>query len=235
MTATNKVALLTAAGSGIGAAAARQLAAEGWSVAILSSSGKGEALARELGGLGVTGSNREPADLQRFVDAALERFGRIDAVVNSAGHGPKGELLAIGDADWQLAMEFYLLNVVRITRLVTPVMQAQKNGSIVNVSTYATFEPEAAFPTSGVFRAGLAAFTKLFADRYAAEGLRMNNVLPGFISSLPEKEDRRLRIPMQRYGTAAEVAELIGFLAGPKSSYITGQNIRIDGGITRSV
>jgi NAD(P)-dependent dehydrogenase (short-subunit alcohol dehydrogenase family) len=235
MTATNKVALLTAAGSGIGAAAARQLAAEGWSVAILSSSGKGEALARELGGLGVTGSNREPADLQRFVDAALERFGRIDAVVNSAGHGPKGELLAIGDADWQLAMEFYLLNVVRITRLVTPVMQAQKSGSIVNVSTYATFEPEAAFPTSGVFRAGLAAFTKLFADRYAAEGLRMNNVLPGFISSLPEKEDRRLRIPMQRYGTAAEVAELIGFLAGPKSSYITGQNIRIDGGITRSV
>ena len=235
MTATNKVALLTAAGSRIGAAAARQLAAEGWSVAILSSSGKGEALARELGGLGVTGSNREPADLQRFVDAALERFGRIDAVVNSAGHGPKGELLAIGDADWQLAMEFYLLNVVRITRLVTPVMQAQKSGSIVNVSTYATFEPEAAFPTSGVFRAGLAAFTKLFADRYAAEGLRMNNVLPGFISSLPEKEDRRLRIPMQRYGTAAEVAELIGFLAGPKSSYITGQNIRIDGGITRSV
>lgn len=235
MSADRRVALLTAAGSGIGAAAARHLAAEGWQVAILSSSGKGEVLARELGGLGVTGSNREPADLQRFVDAALERYGRIDAVVNSAGHGPKGELLAISDADWQLAMDFYLLNVVRIARLVTPVMQRQRSGSIVNVSTYATFEPEAAFPTSGVFRAGLAAFTKLFADRYAAEGLRMNNVLPGFIDSLPEKEDRRMRIPMQRYGTAAEVAELIGFLAGAKSSYITGQNIRIDGGITRSV
>jgi NAD(P)-dependent dehydrogenase (short-subunit alcohol dehydrogenase family) len=230
-----RVALLTAAGSGIGAAAARKLAAEGWQVAILSSSGKGEALARELGGLGITGNNREAADLQRLVDAALARWGRIDAVVNSAGHGPKGPLLDISDADWHLGMEFYLLNVVKIARLVAPLMRRQGGGAIVNVSTYALFEPEAAFPTSGVFRAGLAAFTKLFADAEAAHGIRMNNVLPGFIDSLPEKEDRRVRIPMGRYGRAEEVAELIAFLASAKSSYITGQNIRIDGGITRSV
>ena len=230
-----RVALLTAAGSGIGAAAARKLAADGWQVAILSPSGRGEALARELGGLGLTGSNLEPADLQRLVDAAMQRWGRIDAVVNSAGHGPKGELLEISDADWQRGMEFYLLNVVRIARLVTPLMQQQKRGAIVNVSTYATFEPEAAFPTSGVFRAGLAAFAKLYADRYAADGLRMNNVLPGFIDSLPEKQDRRERIPMGRYGGSDEVAELIAFLASDKAAYITGQNIRIDGGLTRSV
>ena len=230
-----RVALLTDAGSGIGAAAARKLAADGWQVAILSPSGRGEALARELGGLGVTGSNLEPADLQRLVDAALQRWGRIDAVVNSAGHGPKGDLLEISDADWQRGMEFYLLNVVRIARLVTPLMQQQKRGAIVNVSTYATFEPEAAFPTSGVFRSGLAAFAKLYADRYAADGLRMNNVLPGFIDSLPEKQDRRERIPMGRYGGSDEVAELIAFLASDKAAYITGQNIRIDGGLTRSV
>ena len=230
-----RVALLTAAGSGIGAAAARKLAADGWQVAILSPSGRGEALARELGGLGLTGSNLEPADLQRLVDAAMQRWGRIDAVVNSAGHGPKGELLEISDADWQRGMEFYLLNVVRIARLVTPLMQQQKRGAIVNVSTYATFEPEAAFPTSGVFRSGLAAFAKLYADRYAADGLRMNNVLPGFIDSLPEKQDRRERIPMGRYGGSDEVAELIAFLASDKAAYITGQNIRIDGGLTRSV
>lgn len=230
-----RVALLTAAGSGIGAAAARKLAADGWQVAILSPSGRGEALARELGGLGLTGSNLEPDDLQRLVDAALQRWGRIDAVVNSAGHGPKGELLEISDADWQRGMEFYLLNVVRIARLVTPLMQQQKRGAIVNVSTYATFEPEAAFPTSGVFRSGLAAFAKLYADRYAADGLRMNNVLPGFIDSLPEKQDRRERIPMGRYGGSDEVAELIAFLASDKAAYITGQNIRIDGGLTRSV
>ncbi|MFN9763543.1 MAG: SDR family oxidoreductase [Pseudomonadota bacterium] len=232
---TPRVALLTAAGSGIGAAAARRLAADGWQVAILSSSGKGEALARELGGLGITGSNREAADLQRLVDAALARWGRIDAVVNSAGHGPKGPLLDITDADWHLGMEYYLLNVVKIARLVTPAMRAQRSGAIVNVSTYALFEPEAAFPTSGVFRAGLAAFTKLYADDNAPHGVRMNNVLPGFIDSLPEKEERRARIPMGRYGRADEGAELIACLASERASSITGPNIRLDGGITRSV
>ena len=230
-----RVALLTAAGSGIGAAAAKKLAAEGWQVAILSSSGKGEALAQQLGGLGVTGNNREAADLQRLVDAALARWGRIDAVVNSAGHGPKGELLAISDDDWHLAMEFYLLNVVKIARLVAPVMQRQGGGAFVNVSTYATFEPEAAFPTSGVFRAGLAAFTKLFADAHAAHGVRMNNVLPGFIDSLPEKEERRAKIPMQRYGTTDEIARTVAFLVSEGGAYITGQNIRVDGGLTRHV
>ncbi|CCH07309.1 SDR family oxidoreductase [Achromobacter xylosoxidans] len=232
---TDKVAIITAGGSGMGAAAARKLAADGYRVAILSSSGKGEALAAELGGLGVTGSNRSPEDLARLVDATLQKWGRVDAVVNSAGHGPKGPLLEISDDDWHLGMEFYLLNVVRIARLVAPVMKRQKSGAIVNISTYATFEPEALFPTSGVFRAGLAAFTKVFADEYAEHNVRMNNVLPGFIDSLPEKEDRRARIPMGRYGTAEEVADLIAFLASDASSYITGQNIRIDGGITRSV
>lgn len=232
---TEKIALITAGGSGMGAAAARKLAADGFQVAILSSSGKGEALASELGGLGVTGSNLNPDDIARLVDTAMQRWGRIDAVVNSAGHGPKGPLLEISDADWHLGMEYYLLNVVRITRLVAPIMRQQRSGAIVNISTYATFEPEALFPTSGVFRAGLAAFTKVFADEHAADNVRMNNVLPGFIDSLPEKDDRRVRIPMGRYGSADEVAELIAFLASDKSSYMTGQNIRIDGGITRSV
>ena len=230
-----KVALIVGGGSGMGAAAARKLAEDGFYVAVMSSSGKGEALGRDLGGLGFTGSNLEPDDLKRFVDLAMERFGRIDAVVNSTGHGPKGPVLDISDADWMKGMEYYLLNVIRMTRLVTPVMQAQGAGSIVNISTYAVFEPEKMFPTSGVFRAGLAAFTKLFCDKYAGDNLRMNNVLPGFIDSLPEKEDRRARIPMGRYGTAKEVAELIAFLASDRSSYITGQNIRVDGGITRSV
>ncbi|MBT6608923.1 MAG: SDR family oxidoreductase [Rhodospirillaceae bacterium] len=231
-----KVALIIGGGSGMGAGAACKLAADGFDVAILSSSGKGEALAGELGGLGMTGSNQSNDDLAKLVDGAMEKWGRIDAVVSSAGHGPKGPVLELTDDDWHAGLEFYLLNVVRITRLVTPVMLNQDSGgAFVNISTYAAFEPEELFPTSGVFRSGLAAFTKLFTDKYAADGLRMNNVLPGFIDSLPEKEDRRVRIPMGRYGTTDEVSELIGFLASDKSSYITGQNIRIDGGITRSV
>ncbi len=229
------VAVVVAGGSGMGAAAARKLASEGYDIAVLSSSGKGEALAEELGGFGVTGSNLDPDALQSLVSGSMERWGRIDAVINGAGHGPKGPILEISDADWHLGMEVYLLNVVRMTRLVTPIMQKQGGGSIVNISTYAVFEPEETFPTSGAFRAALAAFTKLFADRYAGDNLRMNNVLPGFIDSLPEKEERRARIPMGRYGRAEEVADLIAFLASSRSSYITGQNIRIDGGITRSL
>jgi NAD(P)-dependent dehydrogenase (short-subunit alcohol dehydrogenase family) len=230
-----KVAIVTAGGSGMGAAAARKLAEDGYGIAILSSSGKGEALARELGGVGVTGSNQSEQDLARLVELTLERWGRVDALVNSAGHGPKGELLDLTDDDWQRGMEVYFLNVVRPTRLVTPIMQRQQGGAIVNITTFAAFEPEPAFPTSGVFRAGLAAYAKLYADRYAADNIRMNNVLPGFIDSLPEKEAFRARIPMGRYGHVAEVAELIALLASDRAAYITGQNIRIDGGITRSV
>jgi NAD(P)-dependent dehydrogenase (short-subunit alcohol dehydrogenase family) len=233
--AEGKVAIITAGGSGMGAGAARKLAAEGLHVSILSSSGKGEALAKELGGIGVTGSNHSNDDLKRLVDKTLEAWGRIDVLVNSAGHGPRAPILELSDEDWHRGMEVYFLNVVRPTRLVTPIMQRQKSGVIVNISTFAAFEPDPAFPTSGVFRAGLAAFTKLYSDKYAAENIRMNNVLPGFIDSLPEKQEFRRRIPMGRYGRTEEVSELIAFLASDRAGYITGQNIRLDGGITRSV
>lgn len=230
-----KVAVVTAGGSGMGAAAARKLAADGFHVAVLSSSGKGEALANELDGVGVTGSNESNDDLKRLVDLAFTTWGRIDVLVNSAGHGPRAPVLELSDEDWHRGMDVYFLNVVRPTRLVTPIMQQQKSGTIINISTFAAFEPDPVFPTSGVFRAGLAAFTKLFADRYAADNVRMNNVLPGFIDSRPEKEEFRRRIPMGRYGTAKEIAEVIAFLASDGAGYITGQNLRVDGGITRSV
>jgi NAD(P)-dependent dehydrogenase (short-subunit alcohol dehydrogenase family) len=233
--AGQKVALVTAGGSGMGAAAARRLAADGFAVGILSSSGKGQALADELGGLGVTGSNQSVDDLQRLVEGAMARWGRIDVLVNSAGHGPRAPVLELTDEQWHAGMDVYLMNVIRPTRLVAPVMRAQKSGAIVNVSTAWAFEPSAMFPTSAVFRAGLAAFTKLFADSHAADNVRMNNVLPGWIDSLPATEERRQSVPMGRYGKSEEIAATIAFLASEGAGYITGQNIRVDGGLMRSV
>ena len=232
---SRKVAIVTAGGSGMGAAAARRLAADGFKVAVLSSSGKGEALATELGGFGVTGSNQSSEDLKRLVDGAIERWGRVDALVNSAGHGPREPILDITDEQWHAGLDVYLMNVVRATRLVAPVMQVQKGGSIINISTAWAFEPSPMFPTSAVFRAGLAVYTKIFCDTFAADNVRMNNVLPGWIGSLPATEERRRSVPLGRYGTADEVAATIAFLASEDAAYITGQNIRIDGGISRGI
>lgn len=233
--AQNKVALITAGGSGMGAAAARRLARDGYAVAILSSSGKGSALAAELGGLGVTGSNQSNDDLQQLADLALARWGRIDVLVNSAGHGPRAALLEITDDQWHTGLDVYLMNVIRAARIVTPVMQQQKAGAIINISTAWAFEPSAMFPTSAVFRAGLAAYTKLFADQYAAENIRMNNILPGWIDSLPQTDSRRESVPMGRYGTSEEIAATVAFLASEGAGYITGQNLRVDGGLMRAL
>ena len=233
--AGSKVAIITAGGSGMGAAAARRLAADGFSVAILSSSGKGEALAAELGGLGVTGSNQSNDDLKRLVDETMARWGCIDALVNSAGHGPRAALLEITDEQWHTGFDVYFMNVVRAVRLVAPVMAAQKSGAIVNISTTWVAEPSAMFPTSAVARAGLGVYTKLFSDQYAKDNVRMNNVLPGWIDSLPETEERRDGVPMQRYGTAEEIAATVSFLVSEGAGYITGQSLRVDGGLMRSV
>lgn len=187
---TKPVVLIVGGGSGIGADAARLLAERGYDLGVMSSSGNGEALGTSLGGLGFTGSNLLAPDLEAFVDAAMERFGRIDGVVNCTGHGPKGDIDEISDDDWHLGMDYYLTNVIRMVRMVTPIMARQGSGSIVNISTFAAFEPDPDFPTSAVFRASLATYTKLYSTKHAAEGIRMNNVLPGFVDSLPEKPSR---------------------------------------------
>lgn len=230
-----KVALVTAGGSGMGAAAARRLAQDGYRVAILSSSGKGEALAKELGGVGVTGSNLVNDDLRQLVDRAMETWGRIDALVNSAGHGPRAPILEITDEDWHKGMEVYFLSAVRPIRLVAPIMAAQGGGAIVNISTAWVTQPSALFPTSTAFRASLAAFVKIFAEDWSAKGIRINNVLPGWIDSLPEVEQRRADVPLGRYGKTEEIAATIAFLLSDGAGYITGQNIRVDGGVIRGV
>lgn len=233
--AQEKTAVVTAAGKGMGAAIARELAANGYHVALMSNSGGAVALAEELGGVGLTGSVTDPGDLESLVDKTMVAYGRIDAVVNNTGHPPKGPLLEISDEEWHLGLDLLLLNVVRMARLVTPVMQKQGGGAIVNISTFAVFEPDLAFPVSGSLRSALASFAKLYANRYAPDGIRMNNILPGFVDNYPESEENLSRIPMGRYARVAEIAKTVRFLLSADAGYLTGQNLRVDGGITRSV
>jgi NAD(P)-dependent dehydrogenase (short-subunit alcohol dehydrogenase family) len=229
-----KVAIVTGAGRGMGAAIAHELAARGYRLAVLSPSGAREIVDAHRA-LGLAGSVTNPADLETLVRATLEAYGRIDAVVNSTGHPPSGRLLEISDADWLAGMDLVLLNVVRMARLVTPIFLRQGGGSMVNISTFAAFEPSARFPVSSALRAALGSFAKLYADEYAPHGIRMNNVLPGFVESYPVDGDTLGRIPMGRAGTLREIAKTVAFLLSDDAGYITGQNLRVDGGITRSV
>jgi NAD(P)-dependent dehydrogenase (short-subunit alcohol dehydrogenase family) len=230
----HKVALVTAAGRGIGAGVARKLAAEGYALALLSPGEGVLKLAEELGGVALRGSVAEPADLECLVSLAREQFGRIDVLVANTGHPPKGALMELSDEQWRTGFDMVVLNVVRLIRLVAPVMREGGGGAVVNLSSYAAFEPEPDFPMS-TLRAALGALTKLYADELAPQGIRVNAVLPGFVDSLPEKETRRARIPLGRYARVEEIANVVAFLASDAASYVTGQNIRVDGGITRFV
>ncbi|MEM9299263.1 MAG: SDR family oxidoreductase [Bacteroidota bacterium] len=231
----NKAAIITAASKGMGLACARELYTRGYKLGLLARSESINEVAKELSAIAVQGSVTSKEDLKRLVDAMMGAHGRIDVVVNNTGHPAKGELLDLSEEDWHKGLDLVLMNVIKLAKLVTPIMQKQRSGAIVNISTFAAFEPSLSFPISSALRAALGGFTKMFADRYAADGIRMNNVLPGFIDSYEINEQIKETIPMHRSGTVQEIAQTVAFLSLQEASYITGQNIKVDGGLTRSV
>ncbi|WP_024302620.1 SDR family oxidoreductase [Pseudogulbenkiania sp. MAI-1] len=234
-TAQAPVAVITGGGRGMGEAIARELHARGYRLALMSPSGSAEQLAAELNGLGLRGSAGNEQDLENLVNRTVEAYGRIDAVVNHTGHPPKGDLLSLSDEEWLAGHELMMLSVVRMARLVTPLMEAQGKGAWVNITTFAAYEPTLKFPISCAYRSAVGAYTKLYADRYADKNIRMNALLPGYIDSLDHKPETAETIPMRRIGSVIEIAKTAAFLLSDDAGYITGQNIRVDGGITRHV
>ena len=228
------VVLITAASQGIGRAIATHLAQK-WTVVLLARSEAIEKIGEELGGLGVRGSVTDEADLKHLVDAAIARYGRIDGVVNNTGHPAKGDPLALSDAEWQQGYELILGSVIRLARLVMPVMIRQRRGAFVNISSYAAKQPDAVRPVSSVFRAALSAWTRVHAESGAPHGIRVNSILPGFVDSYPVGQKIIETIPMGRIGRLEELAKAVAFLLSDGASYITGQNLLLDGGMVRGI
>ncbi|MBT3401943.1 MAG: SDR family oxidoreductase [Rhodospirillaceae bacterium] len=245
-----RVAVIAACGKGLGEAIARALHAHGHSLVMMGRSEGVEDLAKELDGIAVRGDVGETADLQSLIDTAMKAHGRIDAVMNNTGHvrggntaatapvyDPEtgGDLLEVSDEDWMGGLNYILLNVVRMARIVTPIMEKQGSGAILNMSSFAHREPAPAFPVGACLRMALGGFTKMYADKYARAGIRMNCILPGFIENYPMSDEIRRRVPLGRSGKLEEVGETANFLLTDAAGYITGQSILVDGGMNRGV
>jgi len=228
-----KVCVIVGGGKGMGAAVAREMYKRHYRLALMSPSENCEKLANELDGIAVRGKAENAADTQALFDATMEKYGRIDSLLIHVGGPPKGDLLDIADEDWIKANEMVLLPVIRMSKLVTPIMKDQGGGSIVNITTFSAFEPSLTFPTSSVYRVGVSSFTKLYSDRYGSNNIRMNCLLPGFTDSLDLPQKFADMSTFKRLASAEEQAKAAAFLLSDDSTYITGQSIRSDGGVTR--
>ena len=228
-----KTCLLIGGGRGMGAATAREMHKRGYRLSLMSPSESCEQLAKDLKAVALRGKAENKENLKSIVSFTMEKYGRIDSVLVHVGGPPKGDLLDIDDGDWDKANQMIIKPVISIAKLVTPIMLEQGGGSIVNITTFSAFEPSLTFPTSSVYRAGVSSFTKLFSERYGAKNIRMNCLLPGFTDSLNLPDEFAQLSSLKRLARAEEQAKVAAFLLSDDSSYITGQSIRSDGGVTR--
>lgn len=232
-----KTALVVAASRGIGAACAQELAQRGFRVAVMARSETVFDVAAGINGLAVLGDYQSPGSLEDAVTQVIEKWGRLDVLINNAGHGPKGLVANLSDEDLEAGFEVYFKGAVRATRAALPHMRAQGEGSIINIASAHPSEPSERFPTSMIARAALLTWAKLLSREIAPEGVRINNVLPGFTVEDPAEVpvEWTAGIPLRRAAARGEIAKVVAFLASEDSSYVTGESIKVDGGSTRSV
>ncbi len=255
---TDQVALVAAASRGLGRAAALELAREGASVVICSRGEQVLAAQAEIESqtgrpvLGVIADVTQPADIDRLVREALARFGRIDILVLNAGGPPPGGFMAVTDAQWQEAFTLTVMSAVRLCRAVLPGMLERGSGSIVASLSYSVKQPIDNLILSNSLRLAVIGMLKSLAAEVGQRGVRVNAVNPGWTwtervqtllgdrarraGSTVEVEKAKLaaEIPLGRLGTVEEYGRLVAWLASPAASYIHGQSIFFDGGITRA-
>ena len=228
-----KTCLVIGGGRGMGAATAREMHKRGYRLSLMSPSESCEQLAKDLKAVALRGKAENKENLKSIVSFTMEKYGRIDSVLVHVGGPPKGDLLEIDDGDWDKANQMIIKPVISIAKLVTPIMLEQGGGSIVNITTFSAFEQR----KTAFFRfyecPGVSSFTKLFSERYGAKNIRMNCLLPGFTDSLNLPDEFAQLSSLKRLARAEEQAKVAAFLLSDDSSYITGQSIRSDGGVTR--
>ena len=255
-----KVALVAAASRGLGRAVAEELAAEGASLVLCArgAGGLAEACAhieRATGAavLGVAGDVSAPEDAARVAAAGLERFGRVDILVTNAGGPPAGAFETLTPRDWEAATRLLLTSVLELTRAVLPGMRERRWGRILNITSIAVKQPVENLMLSNSLRAAVTGFARTLANEVAAEGVTVNNLLPGYTRTERVEELARAaakregvgeaevrarweaEIPMRRLGEPREFAALAAFLASERASYITGASVTVDGGWVRSL
>ena len=255
-----KVALVAGASQGMGRATALGFAREGAKVAICARgqaalNDAGEMIRRQTGGevLAMTADMTKAEDIETFVNKTAERFGRLDVIVNNAGGPPPGEFMKFTDEDWQNAFCLSFMSAMRMTRAAVPHMRKVGGGRVINITSYSVKEPIAGLVLSNAIRSAVVGLAKTLSRELARDNILINNVCPGRIDTeraqkLNKARAERLNrpveqinsemaaeVPLGRYGTAEEAADVIVFLGSARASYVTGTTIQVDGGLVRGI